>query len=494
MAPKIIQWVKAHLTVVICGTLGLLSIVALVLGFILSDARSLLAADQQVYSSLQNAAGKAVNDRVIEQVRARQLEERRNVQRFLTEAAKTNPHTLLRANVFPEPKERMDPNFFVEACEKKRKELLALLKANDKPTDQDKLDYHKEMLRAKQKEMVESGQAPSSMYGTKGTALGGALSPVPGALMGDGIGLPGATAPLANMTPEERVKMDPAAGASLDRATRICCYASEQSLDPRTQITLKEKEIPPVELMWESQLSLWIQEDLIQALARLNNEAASQLPEEQRWVANLPIKHILYITIGGYLPKSAGGATGGAMGGAVLVGTPAVEVTSLAAPAGGAEGAFTKRTVTDKVDVVQLALGLVIDANSLIRVIDEIEKAGFYTPLLVSYETVEYDPSLHDYIYGSGPVVRARLEFEHCILRDKFIIVDKAAGDKKYAYLDLMPASIKEGTYVSDASRSSGGLLRTPTGVGPSPGYRPGGGQEGPPSRMRGSPRGRMES
>ena len=465
---KFIQWIKSHMLVVICSSLGVLSLTGIVLGGILPTAKADLAADQQVYSSLQAVADKPANAKAIDDVRRQQNEVRRLVQRFLADAAKTNPHTLLHPDVFPKVKERFAPNVFKDRCDQKRRELLALLNAKDPPSSQEVEEYRAEMLKLRQKESREKGEVPAGQIGKAPNLLNPGLQP---GLVGPQ-GLPAA---LESLPPEERVKQDPNAGAAIKRAHEVFCYANIDALDPRNRITIKD---PPVELMWESQLSLWVQEDILQALSKINNEAAAQLPEQNRWVAYLPVKHLMYIAVGNYLRKSEGAAMSASPGmsmGQRSTGSAGSELMAPNPPQGGAEAAFTKRAADANVDVVHLALGLVIDANALLRIIDEIEKTGFYTSLLVNYEVVDHNPSYHDYIYGPGPVIRVRLEFEHCILREKLVIQDKK-------YLDLMPETIKTGAYVSDASR--GGGPGAGPGPGPGPGMRPGG--LGPPGRRGG--------
>lgn len=442
MGSKITRWVKSNLTIVICGTLALVSLVLIGLGFFLPEAQANLTADKSVYDGLQSAGGKAANERAIEDLRRKQNEVRRNVQNWLAAAAKSAPRTLLHPDVFPDAKERFDRSEFKDSADHKRTELLATLRAKDQPGPEEVADYREEVLKARDRERRESGA------GTDGTTLVPGMPQAPVMPMTGGPGGPGyamdtmqPTVIPENVTPEEWVKQDFHAGASVKRAQEVYCYASEASLDPRSLIP-PDNRYPSAEIMWETQLSLWIQDDIIQALVRINNEVAGQLPEDQRWVAYLPVKHLLYIATGFYLPKGLGGGDGGgSMSGAMNAGGMGpVSVSEASPPAGTA--LFTKRQASETLDVVPLAVGLVIDANYLLRLLDEIGRGGFYTTLNVSYEAVPYDASLHGYIYGPAPVIRVRIELEHCILRDKLMI-----GDKKY--LDLMPQLIKAGTYVS---------------------------------------------
>jgi hypothetical protein len=466
-----------NLALVICGTLVVVSIVLIALGMFLPEAQASLTADKSAYDGLKSVAANAANDRVIEDLRRKQNDNRRTVQNFLAAAAKSTPRTLLHPDVFPEPKEQFDAKEFKEDSDRKRRELLALLNAKDEPDQADIDDYKEQMDKAKAREMYLEGKTPA-----EGMIVPGAANPaIPAAVNrpGNPMGRTGnfmgtATQGMPeNVTPEEWIKEDSHAGASVNRAHEIYCYANLQSLDPRSLIADADK-YPSPEIMWEVQVSLWMQEDILQVLARINTDVANQLPEDQRWVGHLPIKHLLYIATGNYLKAAAAGdtpfsPTGGAVGGA----SPGTGNVSDPNPPPSVLS-FTKRAVGETLDVVPVAVGLVIDANHLLRLLDEISKSGFYTTLNVNYEAVPYDSSLQGYIYGPAPVIRVRLELEHCILRDKLTI-----GDKKY--LELMPVAIKTGAWVGP-SRTGG-----PTTPSAPPRFMPGGrgGYPGPGPRGR---------
>jgi len=457
MGAKITQWVKSNLTVVVCGTLAALSVILIVLGVILPEAQASLENDQSVYSGLRGVAAKAANEKVIDDLRRKQNAIRNDVQQFLADASKAAPRSLLHASVFPKMVDPFAVNVFKEQCDKKRKELLQLLKADDPPSNLDIQDFEQEMLKAKEREMRQRGEIPDRdnlrpglLPNSQGPPLRSSLTPSRPPYGGNetfNAGPPTTTIP-EGLTPDEWVKQDATAGASIQRARQIYCYANNEALDPRTQIADK---YPPVEVMWEAQLSLWIQEDVVQALARLNEEAARQLPEEDRWVSHLPVKRLMYIAVGSYLPKSTGTDTDFGYRSPGRSAGAAIDPADPSSPSGVV---FTKRVVAENLDVVHFAVGLVMDANYLVKVIDEIGKAGFYTALLVNYEAIAQDPTFRGYVYGSAPLIQVRLEFEHCLLRDKLMI-----GDKKY--VDLMPASIKAGTYVSN--QSSPGQRLTPS-------------------------------
>jgi hypothetical protein len=463
MGPKAIQWIKSNLVMVICGSLAVLSIAGLALGMILPDAQTRLDADKSVYSNLQTL--RAANERGIEDLRREQNAMRLKVQRYLTDAGKTNTHTMLKfasgkdaSLLFPtiRPDEPMATREFSDACEAKRKEMLTWLKADDRPDEAYIKEYKDAMDKARQKERLERGESPAAGLmgagGAGGFAAARPATPAGGfGAAGGGYGAAGGIGGASlgttpdNMTPEEWVKNNDRAGASVKRAHEVFCYGRPEVLDYRNQVQVGTR-YAPVEALWLAQVSLWIQEDIVQSLARLNSEVAGQLSEEDRWVANLPVKHLLYISIGDFQSKTPVPANE-VRGTALNATGAATDVTKADAPGAGAT--FIKPpSNTEGLDLTRVAVGLVIDANYLLRVIDEISKSGFYTPILVHYEAVEPNPTFQDYIYGSAPTIRVRLEFEHCILRDKMVVRKDEKSKEELKYAALIPETIKNGTYV----------------------------------------------
>ena len=412
------QWVKSHLVLVISGAVGVVSLVMIGLAIFLSDVQETLAANQSVYSSLQAAANKPVNSEVLDAVRRQQLDNRRRVEAFLGQA-KTSVHATLRTGVFPVLKEEVNRIEFPRDHQRQREALLGLLKAGSPPDEQDVQDYQEGLDRTRKQEAIARGEDPNAV--------------------GTGAGVETIT---ADMTPEERIKVDALAGAAVQRANQIRCYADLNSLDPASVITAPH---PSDVALWKAQLSLWIQEDMVNILARVNEaeavkvKAAGQEPN----VTNLPVKHLLYLAVGNYVPADAGaGAAFSSSGGGAIA--AAVDTADQGGPPPGlADAVFTARGSTPTVDVVHFAMGLVVDVRALPGLLDEIGKSGFFTPLSVSYEAVPYDPTLHENVYGPAPVIRVRLEYEACMLREK--------------YQEWMPEAVKAGG-LSGPSGSGGGV------------------------------------
>lgn len=412
------QWVKSHLVLVISGAVGIVSLVMIALGIFLSDVKETLAANQSVYSGLQAVANKPVNQDVLDRVRRQQQDVRRRIDEYLSRAAKVAVHAPLRGGVFPVLKEEVNRIEFPRDHLAKRLYLLQeVLKAGTPPDTQDVQDYQEALDRTRKQEAIDRGEDPNVV----GPGVTEAITP--------------------DMTPEQRVKVDALAGAAVARAGEIQCYADLNSLDPGSAVTSAH---PSQVELWKAQLSLWIQEDMVNVLAKVNEAEAAKVSAagQKPNVTNLPIKNLLYLAVGNYVPAetAAGGAAPpGASAAAAAVNTP----DSGSPPPGTADAVFTARGSTPTVDVVQFAMGLVIDVRSLPALLDEIAKAGFFTPLIVSYDAVPYNASLHEYVYGSAPVIRVRLEYEACMLREK--------------YAEWMPEAVKSGGLSGPASLSGTG-------------------------------------
>jgi hypothetical protein len=208
-------------------------------------------------------------------------------------------------------------------------------------------------------------------------------------------------------------RQSPATRAAIRRAKEIYCYASLDSfqIDSRF-VQAGAFSAPAPEDMWRAQLTLWIQQDISDALARANEEAAEALRAKGQspWVGNLPVKELISIRVSDYLPteKTRGEHD-------VLGDEPAY-------PPATSEVVFTKTTSTDLYDVVQFSIKMIVDPTALPTVLDEISRNRFHTLLNVQYA---FDNSLVSLdmtgkIYGSGPVVQVLLDYETIFFGDTY--------------------------------------------------------------------------
>jgi hypothetical protein len=132
-------------------------------------------------------------------------------------------------------------------------------------------------------------------------------------------------------------------------------------------------------------VQLWVQQDVVEALARVNEQAADQLPPEDRWVGHLPVKRVIEIRVN---PRYVGTSTG-----------PTQE-------------AFTGNTSNPEYEVLYFTLHLVVDARDLNAIIAEICNNSYTTLYRIDYRAEPPNLDMEGYIYGGEPVVRVMMDFE----------------------------------------------------------------------------------
>lgn len=447
MGTAIIDWVKTHLTVVVCSTLGLVSVAMLILGVLDKDVSADMGRDARLYQDLRSL--KPANQKMIEDAKT---ELRRNLKRFeeaTTKLEKRSEHRPLIDGLFPKMS-LTAPFDFQEAYGRKQQELLGLLRALDRPSQEEI-----------EKEQSYLDTAEERAETERGLGAGGTNRPAAG--FGFNRPAAGTARPRSTdgQTLDERRETDAELRVSIRRAREIYCYASPASLDNRTDPRASEK--PSQEAMWYAQMSLWVQEDVIRALAQLNEDTASAIQENggQPWVGNLPVKHLLKIAVGDYVPPAVGTmrGSGDALGGSKEL-----------MPPGDASMVFTGQGSTADVDVIQFGIDLVAEAARLPALIDAISGAGFYTCLLVNYEVIPPNLEMVGYIYGNNPVVNVQLQFEGCFMQSEFA--------------KLMPESVRTAIQNGEARMEGGG---SGGGDRPTPGLPGGGGAPRQP-RRGGSP------
>jgi hypothetical protein len=226
--------------------------------------------------------------------------------------------------------------------------------------------------------------------------------------------------------------------AAVKKARSIRMYADSETSFHVSPIALTQESPSPAD-MWYAQVGLWIQEDLVHALAQLNDEAAEQLHGREPNVTNLPVKRIESIKVQGYVSGTgtliAFPGTGGGSGRSVSGGA-APTVTS-----------FTGRKADDQFDVVRCTLTVSVDERDLLRLIDSITRTNFYQ--LVGLEYTAADPAESEgYFYGDAPVVRAQLDFEGYMARK--------------IYKALMPEAVLQALGISKAEPAKEAAKKEP--------------------------------
>ncbi|MHC4442715.1 MAG: hypothetical protein ACYTF1_03580 [Planctomycetota bacterium] len=434
------QWLKSHLTVVITSAISLIAIALLVLGAMDKEVANRMRSDSTIFNNIKGMR-QPVNQRIIEMVSAEQDKNQQKIEKILKQFENIGTHKPINNYVFPklDPGKQNAPFKFKADYKEEQRKLIATLKAGERPTDEE-IDQEERRLEAK-KATEEAAEGRNDRKNTRSEH--GAITRTKKATSD--------TKKPSEMTIEEIVEEDAEARLSLENARQYYCYASADTSLQEFQNITHGGDKPTPEEMWYAQLALWIQQDVIQALASLNQSIAEKLPENDRWVGNLPVKHLLGFWVGGYVtsPTGSGGRAGRTARSSHVSRTIVRSSDGMGfrqssnaggqlpngAPPGNASDVFTNNSCKSSVDVVQFALNLVIEAKMLPSIINTICEAGFYTPLMVTYEAAPQGKLPIGYIYGSAPILAVRLEFEGCFLRNN--------------YEEWMPEAIK--TYITGA-------------------------------------------
>lgn len=196
---------------------------------------------------------------------------------------------------------------------------------------------------------------------------------------------------------------DPAARANLIKARSMYCYATAATFET---FNLDVGIAPDVNDMWDAQVSLWLQESVIQALTRVNDQAAKTLRDagHSPWVGLLPIKEVVSIRTSPYI-----------IDGAESTGFSSPTGDGPATPPSSAAETFSHTVSNDLYEVVQFTVKLVVDVRQMPHIIEALCQDNFHTLLRLVYEDVNGEETtllMNGKIYGSQPTVRVVLDFE----------------------------------------------------------------------------------
>jgi hypothetical protein len=225
--------------------------------------------------------------------------------------------------------------------------------------------------------------------------------------------------PGAALATPEQLRPEAQRLAIYQAAKSIWTYLNDDSFEMHPVGLPSSVDRPKIEDLWTAQVSLWIEQDVAQALRRVNEEAIKDrnLPVEDQWVANLPVKHLVWLRVSDYLVAQAedsGGLSMSRRGGPMGVAAGNVQF-------GQQSAAFTNRARTSDFDVVHFAINVVVDARDLPRVLLELCKQNFFTPIQVQYRAVNATAAVNGgYLYGSGPLLNVDIVCEALFFRSNY--------------------------------------------------------------------------
>lgn len=240
---------------------------------------------------------------------------------------------------------------------------------------------------------------------------------------------------------------DPFTRKSLEQAKTLWMYIDEGAINDH--LMSRTEAIPSEVDIWQAQMSLWIQQDLVTALARVNEAAAAELTKagqgDRVWVAYLPVKHLHALYIGPLLGGPGGGGSNGP-------------------PNGWVFPSFNARENDAKIFVEPLQVSAIIEADALPRVLASLVSVSFFTPVRISYKRVPANPNQRGYVYGSRKLLDVQIDLEAYYLHSVF---------GKWMPADIQPVLTNPAGADLTSLLSGGGA---PAGPGPGGGTSPRGG------------------
>lgn len=444
---KALQFIQTHWLSLLSGAVALAAIVFCVLGMS-SDK-----VNQQMKKKLDEigAAGigamisKPHNEATIaaEKQRGRLFEE--EYKKTVAEAKRINAREVLMPGVFPVPEKAVTPFEFRQEYAKAVAGLYKPMNGGTLPTEaeiQEEAQNIADLVLLEEEKRAESAgepddRTPSAVTGTRTPApIVGGRTPAPiggrtpapiggrtpgpiagGRTMGPAGGRtpagPSGTGAGALISMSGEPKYNPEYRARVSKAKNILCY-----YDPTTfhvsPIALEQTTSPPPEQMWFAQVGLWIQEDVVQAIAELNREAANQAQVSEACVQDAVVKHLVNVRVRGYVVSPSEQSAGGE----ILF--PATVEGSAAGLIGGGPS-LTKRVSDSQFDVVRFVVTVILDQRNILKFINQMSKVNFYQCVNMRYEKVDVDDAQNaGYFYGTNPVVRATFEFEGYMSREVY--------------------------------------------------------------------------
>ncbi len=389
----------------------------------MGTVRSEMDLAKRLYGDLDRVAGSAVQPKSIDAEKDRIRQARNQQEQVLAHFAARNVRKPLLENLLPDPGRgtqgkqlRYD---FRSKYQDAMNSLLLRLNAGQPPSKQE-IENTADYLRKKAMEEQEFGAGDGE------SPKGGAGRPGPGSRgpgTGDSAAMPERKGPASTQAYwaalKDEAQNDATMLTCIDKARNIFCYASVGrggSFDLHRMFLDTDETAPGMADIWLAQLLYWIQEDIAEALANVNDRAAARL--EKPWVGNLPIKDVRSIGVSDYIQDTDS--------------SPATNVRAQPGdrPPEHPDAVFTHLAAETLYDVINVRLRIVIDVRALPLILHELAHDKYQVVLNVGYEEVRPDLSFRGKIYGPQPVVLATIDLQTYLFYK--------------AYVPLMPEVIRE--------------------------------------------------
>jgi hypothetical protein len=220
------------------------------------------------------------------------------------------------------------------------------------------------------------------------------------------------------LTAEQQQKlMEERRGAAIrvmtQHAERYHIYVDDPT-EPRSVFRIGEWSNsafkPEIAVIWQGQLELWVQQDIVQAIG-----GANQVWNPKANVLTNPIKKLLRMDV---TPGYVGIDTTGALTKNGRL-NPGTTTNTGARLPNGFRMSPTGRRSNNIYDVVHAQLSLIVDYKQIVNVFEAFGKTNFMTVLKADITDIDEYKAMHDgYLYGDSDCVQLDMIIETLWLRD----------------------------------------------------------------------------
>jgi len=171
---------------------------------------------------------------------------------------------------------------------------------------------------------------------------------------------------------------------------------------------------PEIEELWEGQMNLWIQQDIVKAISEANN-----VGEEAADVTTAPVKRLISIdVVEGYVGIDNKGAIKSGSGSSLKTAGMTEEELAQQEVPDDFSISHTGRRSNYLYDVRHAVLTVDVDSRRVPELINALSRSNFMTVLMMKIEDVdEYEMLKQGYMYGRTDVVQATLTIETIWMR-----------------------------------------------------------------------------
>lgn len=412
------KFIKENLVMLLCGVCSVGFIAVGILGMRSDTVSTAMAEalDRSGGSKIRGLTSGAKNDDVIAKEKLKGELFEREYGETVEEAKRINRREPLMGGVFPKP-DRVALFRFKEEYGKAYAKIPVKISGGTLPTPGEIEDEVQNVADLRETEQERAEELAADSDPTSRTPAAPVAPQPPPVRRGEGgpstpytaRTFSGTGLPVAQSGGEP--KYDPVYRARVNKAKEVRCYYDVGSFHASPILDMDDAPTPAD--AWFAQLTLWIMEDVTDAIAAINKEAADAVAAGDAFIEQMPIKRVVAMDVLGYetaqgrIPAPARAATAGA--GRHLFGA-------------GNGPTHTGRKSNEQYDVVRFALTLVVDQRDLLKIVDRISRENFFTCVGLSYQQVNRveDELKEGYFYGTDPVIRATLDFEAYLSREVF--------------------------------------------------------------------------